>query len=126
MTFLSKLGAILLKGVVIATGFAQVLQQQVPGVGGTVIQKISKDLVEIAQIIVSIEAVGQLKSIPGAEKAKAAGPLVAQVILQSTIMTGQKINDTALFNQGCVNIAGGVADVLNALHPDGAKETKPD
>jgi hypothetical protein len=126
MTFLSKLGAILLKGVAIATGFSQVLGQQLPGGGGAMVQKISKDLAEIAQIIVTIEAVGQLKGLPGAEKAKAAGPLIAQIILQSTIMTGQKINDATLFNQGCVNIAGGMADVLNSLHPDGAKETKPE
>jgi hypothetical protein len=120
MTFLSKLGGILLKGIAIATGFAGVVQQTVPGSSG-VIQKVSQDLAQIAQLVVTAEALGQLKGLSGPDKAKAAGPLIAQVILQSTIMTGQKIATPELFNQGCVEIAGGVADVLNSLHPDGAK-----
>jgi hypothetical protein len=120
MTLLSKIGAYILKGIGIMTGFLPVISQNFPNTTGG-LQIISKDLAEIADTVTSIEALGQLKGLAGADKAAAAGPLVAQIILRSTLLTGQKIQDTALFNQGCVNIAGGVADVLNSLHPDGVQ-----
>jgi hypothetical protein len=121
MTFLSKIGAVLLKGIGLATGFLPLISSQIPQASGAV-QVISKDLAELSQVVISVEAIGQLKGLPGADKAKAAGPLVAQVILRSTLLTGQKIQNPDLFNQGCVNIAGGLADVLNSLHPDGVQE----
>lgn len=124
MTFLSKIGGILLKGIAIAGGFTQVIGQQVPQAGG-VVQASQGFLAKIAEVVMTVEALGQLKSLPGAEKAKAAGPLVAQIILRSTLVAGQKISDPVLFNQGCTNIAGGVADVLNSLSSDGANEIKP-
>lgn len=119
MTFLSKIGSLILKGISLWFGFAPVVGQQLPG-GAGIVQRITKDLAEIANVIIAVEAVGQLKGMPGPEKAKAAGPLVAQIVLQSTILAGKKIAKPDLFNAGCVNIAGGVADVLNSLHEGGA------
>ena len=123
MTFLSKFAGILLKGIAIATGLMPLVAQSFPGAGG-VVTVVENNLARIVQIVVEIEMIGQLKGLPGAEKAKAAGPLVAQIILQSSLMSGKKIANAELFNQGCVNIAGGMADVLNSLHPDAAQEHK--
>lgn len=124
MSFLAKIGGIVLKGIAIASGFMPLVQQQFPQTSGAVTQ-FQGTLSKIAAIVVSIEAIGQLKGLPGAEKAKAAGPLVAQAILTSSLMVGQRIDNPTLFNQGCINIAGGVADVLNSLKPEGVKETQP-
>lgn len=121
MTFLSKLGAVLLKGIGVATGFLPLISQAFPSTTGS-IATISKDIAEISVVVAQIEAIGQLRGLPGPEKAKAAGPLVAQILLRSSILSGQKVAQPELFNQGCVTIAGGVADVLNSLHPDGVKE----
>lgn len=120
MTFLKTLGQLILKGVQVWLGFAPLVSQQV---GGGVVQKVSKDLAEIAQIVVDMEALGQTSGMPGPDRAKAAGPLVAQIILNSTLLTGGKIEKPDLFASGCVTIAGGVADVLNSLHADGIKSS---
>lgn len=118
MTFLKTLGQLILKGVQIWLGFAPIVSQQV---GGGVVQKVSRDLAEIARIVVDMEALGQQSGMPGTERAKAAGPLVAQIILDSTLLSGGKIAQPDLFAAACVTIAGGVADVLNSLHADGIK-----
>lgn len=121
MTFLKKLGSILSTVTGLFLGFAPVIQKQYPQTGG-VIDTVSKDLSEIGMVVVNIEAIGQLKGLTGPDKAKAAGPLVAQIILNSTLVAGKKIANPDLFNQACAEIAGGVADVLNSLHEDAAKD----
>lgn len=54
-------------------------------------------------------------NISGSDKAKAAGSLVAQVIMAAPFMQGKKINDQVKFQNACGTIAGGVADLLNSL-----------
>lgn len=117
MTFLSKLGKIIATVSEIFLGFAPILSKAVPQVGG-VVQTISKDFADVGNIVAQVEAIGQLKGLAGPDRAKLAGPLVAQIILSSTLVAGKKIANPDLFNQGCVNISGGVADVLNSLHED--------
>jgi hypothetical protein len=69
-------------------------------------------------VITMVEAIGQAASVPmpGAEKLKVATPLVAQIILSSSMLAQHKIGDEVLFRQGCTSIASGMADVLNSLH----------
>jgi hypothetical protein len=43
-----------------------------------------------------------------------AAPLIAQAILQSSLMAGHTLADPVLFKQGATKIADGLADVLNA------------
>lgn len=117
MTFLSKLGKIIATVTGLFLGFAPVIQKTYPGTGG-VIDTVSKDLAEVGTVVANIEAIGQLKGLSGADKAKAAGPLVAQIVLNSSLVAGKKIANPDLFQQGCQNISGGVADVLNSLHED--------
>ena len=115
MNFLARIGGIILKVTEVVTGFAPILETALPGQKAN-IQVVSKDLAQIANIITEVEAIGQVLSIPGVDKLKSAAPLVAQTILQSSILVNHTINDSVLFKQGCTKIADGMADVLNSLH----------
>jgi hypothetical protein len=120
MTFLKRLGEIISTVAGIFTGFSPFLQKEVPQTG-QVIQIISKDLSAIMDQVANIEAIGQLKGLPGPEKAKLLGPIVANIILGSASMAGKKIANQPLFLQGCQEIGGGVADLLNSLDEDSLK-----
>lgn len=115
MTFLKKLGSIIAAVSGVFLGFAPAFEQAVPK-SSNVIDTVSKDLAQVGNVVAQIEAIGQLKGLAGPDKAKAAGPLVAQIILSSSLVAGKKIANQDLFNQACVEISGGVADVLNSLH----------
>jgi hypothetical protein len=123
VTFLKKLGGILVKGIAVAVGFAPMIQQFVPGSTG-IVQTVSKDLAQIADIIVQAEAMGQALGQPGPQKLIAVTPMVAQIILGSSMLSGHKIANSDLFKQGCTSIASGMADVLNSLKDDVATEDK--
>lgn len=117
MTFLKKLGSIIASVSNIFLGFAPLLQKELPQSAG-VLQVVSKDIAAIADAVVNAEALGQMQGMTGAEKAKYLAPLVAQIILSGTIVAGKKIDNQALFLQGCGNLGGAVADILNSLHAD--------
>lgn len=123
MTFLKKLGSILLKVTEIAVGFSPIVQQLLPG-SATTVATVSKDLAQIADIIVQAEAMGQALGQAGAQKLIAATPMVAQIILASSILANHKIANPGLFQQGCTSIASGMADVLNSLKDDVQTEGK--
>ena len=112
MKFLTKLGQILLKATTIITGIAPFIPSNQVGLYTT----ISKDLSEIANIVVQAEVFGQSLNLPGAQKLQAASPAVAQIILQSAILANHKIANEDLFKQGVTKITDGMADVLNSLH----------
>ncbi len=120
MTFLKKLGEILVKGLAIAIGVGPVVAQAVPGAGG-IVTLVASDLEQIQQIIVEVEAMGASLGLPGADKLRAAAPLVAQILLQSKALVGKPIANGPLFTQGATKIADGFADVLNSVHPDAAQ-----
>jgi hypothetical protein len=117
MTFLKKLGQIISTVAGIFTGFAPFLTKTLPQTG-QVVQVASQDLAAIMDEVSNIEAIGQLKGMTGSEKAKLLGPIVANIVLASAPLTNKKVADQALFLQGCQEIGGGVADVLNALHEE--------
>lgn len=117
MSFLKKLGNIIATVTAVFTGFAPLLEKSVPSTG-QVIQIISKDISAVADAVVQAEALGQMAGMDGATKAKYLAPVVAQIILSGTIVAGKKIADQALFLQGCGNLGGAVADILNSLHGD--------
>ncbi len=121
MTFLKKLGSVILKLVSIAGGFQPLIQQQVPGAAGAVASGL-QSLELIAAIITNVEAMGQTLKLAGPDKLKAATPLVAQVVLQSSLLVRQKIADPALFTEGCSKVADGVVAILNSLHESGVKQ----
>jgi hypothetical protein len=119
MAFLKKLGQIVLKATEIVAAFALPVSMSIPGnKDDKIIQTISADLAQIAQIIAQAEVFGQALGLPGADKLKASAPAVAQIILQSSILVNHKIENPVLFQAGCMKIADGMADVLNSLKPD--------
>lgn len=125
MTFLKKLGSVLAKGLAVATGIWPLVSglfgssttgQEIVKYGNTAIN----DLSQIAGIVVNAEAMLQTPG-SGAAKLAAAGPLVANVIRTSEVISGKKIANEDLFIQGATKITSGMADILNSLHPDAAE-----
>lgn len=114
MKFLSQIGKAILTGAGYVARFEGLIPASVSNsVPGLV--KIEDDISKIANIIIDVEAMGQALSITGPDKLKAAGPLVSQIILKSSILVNHEIADQALFTKGCASIGSGFADVLNSL-----------
>ena len=110
MSFLKKLGTILLKTGQVVTGLGPIFPSQ-----QTTITKVQDTLAKIAELVVSMEAIGAALGTTGADKLKAVTPLVSQAILQSDLMTGKKIDNPDLFNSGTSKITDGMVDILNSL-----------
>ncbi len=117
MTFLKKLGSVLLKIGEIVTGFGPVLSGFVPSAAGPV-AVVTSDLKNLGDIIATVEAVGQSLSLPGTQKLIAATPLIAQAILQSELLVGRTIADPAGFQTAASKVADGIVGILNALKPE--------
>lgn len=117
MKFLTKLGTIITKVTAIAAGVTPLFPQYDKETG-----KVMDTLNGIAAIVMNAEVFGQVLGTPGADKLRAATPLVAQILLQSDMLAKKKINDPALFEQGAAKIASGIADVLNSVKDSEIKE----
>lgn len=122
MTFLKKLGQIIVKGIGIATGLLPIVQVALPQSEGT-LQVVSRDLSEIGQIIVAVEAMGASLGLAGPDKLHAAAPQVVQILLQSALLANKPIANPQLLSQGAQKISDGMVDVLNAVHESAAVET---
>ena len=120
MTFLRQLGLAILKGAQIVSGIAPIARTVLPNQAGF-IETVSADLAQVAEVVTAVEAIGQALKQPGPAKLSAASPLVAQVILRSSVLAGKKIANEALFAQGAQKMADGMADVLNSVHADGVR-----
>lgn len=119
MKFLSVLSKAFQIGLQIFTGFQTQITAAVPGTTN-VVQTISQDLTEIAGVIVDVEQMSIALALKGPDKLKAAAPLVADIILKSTLLANHKVADAVLFQQGASKIADGMADCINSLHTNGA------
>lgn len=117
MTFLSKLGAIILKSVQVLTAIEPLATAYAPK-SPQVLDMAENDLTKIGAVIMQVEVMGQALALPGPQKLIAAAPSVAQVILQSTLLAGHKIANPTLFAAGAAKMADGMADVLNSLKDD--------
>jgi hypothetical protein len=121
MKWLSLVGKFALAGLQAITGFGPMIGAMIPGTkDDQIIAKAGDTLMQVSTVVQMVEAIGQAAStpMPGAEKLKVATPLVAQIILSSTMLAQHKIANEALFRQGCASIASGMADVLNSLKGD--------
>ena len=122
MTFLKKVGQIIVRGAAFVSGFVPLIQAVKPDASG-VIQTVSADLAQLAQIIVQVEAMGASLGLPGQDKLRAAAPQIAQILLQSSVLAGKPISNGPLFTQGATKIADGLADVLNSVHASAVEST---
>ena len=123
MTFLFKLGQIVLKGVQALTALEPLIVAYAPK-SQAGLDRAESELVKIGGIIVNAEVMGQALGLKGPDKLKAAAPSVAQIILQSTLLAGHTIAQPDLFAQGAQKVADGMADVLNAMKADVQTENK--
>ncbi len=124
MTFLKALGRYIVEAIQILSGITPIVQQNQPG-AATVITKVESELQQLAGIIVTVEAVGTSLGLPGTDKVRAAGPLVAQLILQSELMVGKTVADGPKFATAAQTIAGGIADLLNSLSASSIQTAAP-
>lgn len=122
MTFLKKLGQIIAEGIAIIGGIAPILQATNPQ-AGTVVQTISKDLEQVGQIVIQVEAMGAALGLSGADKLRAAVGPVVQILMSSELLAGKPVTDAAALNQAAQDIINGVVKALNAVHPSAATST---
>lgn len=122
LTFLKKLGQIILQVGGVATGLYPLVQPLLgSGKAATVAGTGVNDLTQIAKLVIQIEAAfGAVPGMTGAQKLQALVPLVKNIITTSEIVVNKKVANDELFSKGCTEIAQGVVDVLNSIHPDDA------
>ena len=124
MTFLKKLGTILLNLAGIAAGVGPIIYPflgsgKAASVAGTAVN----DLTAIGTVIVQIETAFAALG-PGAhgpDKLKAAIPLVGNIIKTSQLVVGKKIANEAMFTLAIQEYTQATVDLLNSLHSDGAQ-----
>jgi len=122
MTFLKKLGTILLNVAGIAIGVGPLISPFLgSGKAGSVSGTVVNDLTAIGGIIVQIEtAFGAVPGSTGAQKLQASIPLIANIIKTSQMVVGKKIANEALFTKSVQEYAQATVDLLNSLDQSAA------
>lgn len=118
MTFLAKLGSFLAKGIAILTGLGPLIEPYLGSKANTAISNVTNDLTAVGQVVVQAEALIQGAGT-GPQKLAAAAPLVVSIVKTSELVSGHKIDNEALFLQGCTDLTSAVAEILNSLSGDG-------
>lgn len=122
MTFLSKLGSFLAKGIAILTGVMPILEPYLGAKAASVATTATNDLTAIGSVVLQAEALIQAPG-SGPQKLAAAAPLVANIVKTSELVSGHKIANETLFIQGCTDLTNAVAEILNSLSADGVNST---
>ena len=117
MTFLKKLGTVLLKIVGVVSGAEPLIQPLLgSGVTSTKVATVTNDLTQIGQVVTQIEtAFAAVSGSTGAQKLQAATPLVGNIIKTSELVVGKKIANEALFTQAIQEYTQATVDLLNSL-----------
>lgn len=117
MTFLKKLGMIVLKIVGIVSGELPLLQSVLPAKVGSEVATGMDKLDSALGVVTTAEqmftAVSQASG-QGSAKLTAATPFIAALLQQTTTLTGKTPKNAALFQSGCASITSGLADVMNS------------
>jgi len=122
-TFLQGLGSVVGKVSAVATTVFPILSPflgsgaQQTNVRSYTTEGINNDLTQIASVVTTAEAMFQAPG-SGATKLAASTPLVLQILRTSQAFDGKKIANEALAEQGASKIVSGLADFMNAIHPD--------
>lgn len=119
MTFLKKLGLILLKGAAFAAGLAPLVAPILGAKVAAVVGTVANDFTLIGSKVVEIEAA--LEGKTGVEKFQAARALVGGIIRTSELVSGKEIADEVVFQKGVDEVTQGVVDILNSIKHDEAK-----
>lgn len=121
MSFLKKLGQVLVKGLQIVTGLGPVVTQYAPNAAGT-LTAVEDTLGQIIAAVQSAEAMGAALTLTGPQKLTAAAPLVEQAVLALFKARGWNIGDETAFKAAVAKLTGDVADLLNSVN-DGSVQT---
>lgn len=119
LKFLSTLGKIVLQLGKAAPYAGPIIAAVIPRAAPAV-DRATTTIDQIAGAIVNVEAIGQALSLPGTAKLDIATPMVAQLLLQSSMLAGHEIAHPDLFKSGCEKLGSGMADILNSLKTDAA------
>lgn len=96
----------------VASGLLQFLPQKQAAIAGTAVN----DLTSVGSVLLMIQTA--LSNATGADKLKAALPLVVNIVKTSELVGQHQIADEARFTLGAQEILQGVYDVMNALKGD--------
>ena len=123
MTFLKKLGQILVNLAGIAIGIGPIITPFLGSgkvaAGATIAVN---DLTAIGSTIVQIEtAFAAVPGSTGAQKLQASIPLVGNIIKTSELVAGKKIANEALFTTAIQEYAQATVDLLNSIDHNEAK-----
>lgn len=120
MSFLAKLGSVLAKGLAIAMGIEPLIAPYLGAKANNNVAEAVNDLTAIGQVVVSAEALlgggGN-----GADKLKAATPLIMNILRTSELIGHKKIADEALFEKGATGLTSALADILNSVSDNTVK-----
>lgn len=122
MSFLKKLGLILVNVATTAAGIGPILAPLLGNKAGAVLGAVSvvaNDLTAIGTVVVQIETALQGKT--GADKLAAAVALVGPIIRTSQLVSGKKIADQEKLQKGIAEVTQGVVDILNSISDDSVK-----
>ena len=120
-SFLTALGKILSTGLEIVSGVFPLVQQYLPASAQGTAATVENDLTQIANTVVTAEAV--LGPGTGPQKLAAVAPLVLQVLMTSQAFSGKKIGDPQGAANAAATIASGIADFINSLDGSSIKTT---
>jgi len=117
MSFLKKLGQILLSVAGVAAGVGPIVLPFLgSGKSQTIAGTVVNDLTAIGSTIATVEtAFAAVPGSTGAQKLQAAIPLISNIIKTSQLVSGKKIANQAMFTQACTEITQGMVDLLNSL-----------
>lgn len=123
MTFLKKLGSILVNLAGIAAGVGPIITPFLgSGKAASVTGTVVNDLTSIGSTIVTIEtAFAAIPGATGAQKLAASIPLIGNIIKTSELVAGKKIANEALFTQAVQEYAQATVDLLNSIDQAEAK-----
>jgi len=117
MTFLTKLGTIVLKIVGIASGMlpliAPALGTKDSAIASTVADKLNQALGVISTSEQVFASAGTAKA--GSAKLQAATPFIAALIQNTDTLIGKKPKDEAEFTTACTALTSALADVMNSF-----------
>lgn len=117
LSFLKKVAQVTVKAAEVAAGVGPIFSRANPK-AEPVITKVVGSLGQLADIVQTVETVGQVLGTPGADKLRAALPLVTDAVLKSDVLVGKKIQDPILFRKAVEELAQGVVDLLNSVEHD--------
>lgn len=117
MSFLKKLGQILLSVAGVAAGVGPIVFPFLgSGKSATIAGTVVNDLTAIGSTIATVEtAFAAVPGSTGAQKLQAAIPLISNIIKTSQLVSGKKVANQALFTTACTEYAQATVDLLNSL-----------